>query len=394
MPDYQYLIIGGGMTADAAVEGIRQKDPNGTIGLISAEPDPPYNRPPLTKSLWKGEAFDSIWRGTANRHVDLHLNLTVTAIDIWRRRVTDADGRHYGFSKLLLATGGRPRRFAFESNDVLYFRTAADYRHLRQLTETNQRFAVIGGGFIGSELAAALAMNHKEVVMLFPGNGVCSRLFPHELSQFLNRYYQGKGVKLLPNESVTSITRHDRQLTLRTESGKEIPVDSVVAGLGIEPNVELAEAAGIRIENGIVVDEFLRTSHPDVFAAGDIAYFYNPALAQRMRVEHEDNANTMGRCAGYNMAGEPQPYHHLPFFYSDVFDLGYEAVGELNSELQTTADWKEPFHEGVIYYLREGNLRGVLMWNLFGLVDAARQLISSRRTFRPEELKQELLKAA
>ena len=394
MPDYQYLIVGGGMTADAAVEGIRQKDPNGTIGLISAEPDPPYNRPPLSKSLWKGEAFDSIWRGTADRYADLHLNRTVTSIDIWRRSVTDAEGRHYAFNKLLLATGGRPRRFAFDGNDVVYFRTAADYRHLRQLTETSQRFAVVGGGFIGSELAAALAMNHKEVVMLFPGNGVCSRLFPRELSQFLNRYYQEKGVKLLANESVAAITRRDRQLVLHTKSGKEILVDSVVAGLGIEPNIELAEAAGIRVDNGVVVDEFLRTSHPDIFAAGDVASFHNPALAQRIRVEHEDNANTMGRCAGHNMAGDPQPYQHLPFFYSDMFDLGYEAVGELNSELQTTADWKEPFQEGVIYYLREGNLRGVLMWNLFGLVDAARHLLSSRRAFRPEELKQELLKAA
>jgi NADPH-dependent 2,4-dienoyl-CoA reductase/sulfur reductase-like enzyme len=185
-----------------------------------------------------------------------------------------------------------------------------------------------------------------------------------------------------------------QQYVLRLKGGDELLVDGVVAGLGIEPNVKLAQEAGLRVENGIVVDEFLQTSHPDIFAAGDVAAFYSPALRRRLRVEHEDNANTMGHWAGRNMAATPQRYEHLPFFYSDLFELGYEAVGELDARLATVADWKEPFREGVVYYHRDGQIRGVLLWNVWGQVEAARQLISSRRQFQPQDLRQELLKAA
>ena len=154
-------------------------------------------------------------------------------------------------------------------------------------------------------------------------------------------------------------------------------VDVIVAGLGIQPNVELAEQTGLHVENGIVVDDMLRTSAPDVFAAGDVANFYNPALGARLRVEHEDNANAMGAAAGRSMAGNGAPYTHLPFFYSDLFQLGYEAVGELDPRLDVESDWKERFREGVVYYLREGHVRGVLLWNTWGQVDNARALIGT-----------------
>jgi 3-phenylpropionate/trans-cinnamate dioxygenase ferredoxin reductase component len=141
------------------------------------------------------------------------------------------------------------------------------------------------------------------------------------------------------------------------------------------------------VENGIIVDEFLRTNDPNIFAAGDVAEFFNPSLVKRMRVEHEDNANTMGRLAGRNMAGESEPYHHLPMFYSDLFELGYEAVGELDSRLESYADWKEPNKEGVIYYLKDNRVRGVLLWNVWGQVDAARTLIAELGPFSAANLK-------
>jgi NADPH-dependent 2,4-dienoyl-CoA reductase/sulfur reductase-like enzyme len=170
-------------------------------------------------------------------------------------------------------------------------------------------------------------------------------------------YYREKGVELLAGETVKSLTRRDEQFVLTTASQREVAVSAVIAGIGIEPNIELAQAAGLKTENGIVVNEFLQTTNPDIYGAGDVAAFWNPALEKRMRVEHEDNANTMGRAAGHNMAGKPDPYRHLPFFYSDLFDLGYEAVGELDSRLETFADWKTPFREGVVYYLRAGRVR-------------------------------------
>ena len=386
MKQYKYLILGGGMTADAAVQGIRSVDPSGEIGLISAERDPPYNRPPLSKGLWKGEPADGIWRKASEQNATVHLGCMVNLIEPGQKRVADKDGNSYSWEKLLLATGGSPRRLPFGGDDIIYFRTFADYQRLRALTEKGQRFAVIGGGFIGSEIAAALAMNRKEVVMIFPGQSIGEHLFPRDLARFVTDFYRQKGVEMLAGETVSGLGRRGNQLAVKL-SQREILADCVVAGVGIEPNDKLAQAAGLKVENGIVVDEFLRTSHSDIYAAGDAARFFNPALGKRIRVEHEDNANTMGKLAGLNMAGKSEAYHHLPFFYSDMFELGYEAVGELDSRLETFADWKQPNEEGVIYYLQNERVRGLLLWNAWGNVDAARQLIGEPGPVRANDLK-------
>ncbi len=387
MQDYKYLIIGGGMTADSAVSGIREVDPAGKVGIISMEANRPYDRPPLTKALWKGKPLESIWRQTEAKHVQFHLERTAQLIDIQQKRVVDDQQNIYTFEKLLLATGGRPRRLPFGHEEIIYYRTLEDYRRLRSLTESNKRFAVIGGGFIGSEIAAALAMTQKPVVMIFPGSGIGSRVFPRDLSEFLNGYYREKGVEILAGESVKGLAKRGDQLVLHSSTGREVIVSGIVAGIGIQPNVELAQAAGLKVENGIVVNEHLQTTNPDIYSAGDAAAFYNPALENYIRVEHEDNANTMGQLAGRNMAGKSDAYRHLPSFYSDLFDLGYEAVGDLDARMETVADWKVPFREGVIYYLRAGRVRGVLLWNVWNQVDAARSLISGAARFRPDDLK-------
>ncbi len=382
------------MAADAAVQGILETEPSASVGVISAESDPPYNRPPLTKGLWKDQQLDSIWRKDTAEKTQLHLGRRAISLNFWRRQVTDDRGTTYGFEKLLLATGGRPRQFPFPAEGVLYYRTVADYRRLRSLTEKYERFVVVGGGFIGPELAASLATNKKRVTLVFRGKSIGRNMFPADLSEFLNDYYRKKGVELVPEDAVVAVTKEGPGFRLRTKAGKDIVGDGVIAGLGIKPNVELAAEAGLRVEEGIVVDEYLCTSHPDIYAAGDVAAFYNPALTRRLRVEHEDNALTMGRHAGRNMASIPQAYTHLPFFYSDLFDLGYEAIGETDSRLAMVADWKEPFREGVVYYHRDGKIRGVLLWNVWGQVEAARELITAKRTFRPDQLRQDLLKAA
>jgi 3-phenylpropionate/trans-cinnamate dioxygenase ferredoxin reductase subunit len=391
MAGSKYLIIGGGMTADAAVGGIRKVDPTGEVALISAEPHPPYNRPPLSKGLWKGKPLAGIWRNTEAEGVTLHLGRTVRRIDLASRRVIDDQGREHTFEKLLLATGGTPRRLPFGGDEIIYFRTLDDYHRLRALSAEGKRFGVIGGGFIGSELAAALAGNGKEVVIVVPEEGIGARLFPRDLALALNEFYRAKGVDVRTLARVTDLQREGEKLTLHIQKAdgvsERIPVDGVVAGLGIKPSTELAEHAGLAVDNGVVVDEQLRASHAEVWAAGDVAAFPSAALGMRVRVEHEDNALAQGSVAGQNMAGAGLPYHHLPFFYSDLFELGYEAVGEMDPRFETVSDWQEPFRKGVVYYLRDGRVRGVLLWNVWGKVDVARELIAAKGPFRPGDLK-------
>ena len=399
MAHYKYLIVGGGMASAAAVKGIREVDVEGSIGIFGSEGDPPYKRPPLTKGLWKGDPEESIWYGTVGSRADLHLGRAIRELDPSARRVADDEGNLHMYDRLLLATGGTPRRLPFGGDHVLYYRSVADYRRLREMTEQGHRFAVIGGGFIGSEIAAALAMNGKEVVMIFPQSDVCGNLFPPDLARFLTDFYRRKGVEVLTATSVIGMESEGgiHYLTVRADDSaeeREIWADGIVAGIGIEPNVELARKAGLKEDNGISVDERLRTSDPNIYSAGDAASFHNPALGKRIRVEHEDNAKTMGLMAGHSMAGKDVAYHHLPFFYSDLFELGYEAVGETSASHETVSDWKEPFREGIVYYLKEGRVRGVLLWNVWEQVDAARRLIADPGPFRAEDLKGRLPKAA
>ena len=370
MSDYRYIIVGGGMTADSAVAGIREHDSDGTIAVFSRENDPPYNRPPLSKALWKGERLESIWRKTDQRGINFFARTKVASVNPANKSVKMNDGKIFTYEKLLLATGGTPRKLPFASEDVIYFRTLDDYRKLRAVADQNSDFVVIGGGFIGSEVAAALAMNGKTVTMILPENGIGTRVYPKGLSAFLVNYYSEKGVNVQAEDSVVSIGKSGSRHEVGTRQAKKFSADAVVAGLGITPNDELAKSAGLAVGNGIIVDAFLRTTNHDIFAAGDAANFYNPSLDVRLRVEHEDNANVMGKLAGRNMSGKLEPYNHLPFFYSDLFELGYEAVGELDSRMETVEDWVEEYRKGVVYYLGDGNIRGVLLWNTWGKVDS------------------------
>ena len=384
----RYLIVGGGLAADAACTGIREVDPGGRITVVSDEAHPPYARPPLSKALWTGKEESTIWRATEQHGAELQLGRRVAALDLDARRATDDQGETYSYERLLLATGGRPRQLPFGGDEVIYYRTLDDYRRLRALASANARFVVIGGGFIGSEIAAALGTNGHPVTMVFPEAGIGARIFPADLSAFVTDYYRARDVEVLSGATVAAIERVGNAVHVTTGDGRVLETDAVVAGVGLTPSTELAEAAGLVVSDGIVVDDRGRVAgSDDVFAAGDVARFPVAALGGTMRVEHEDHAKSHGKRVGANMAGADEPYDHLPFFYSDLFELGYEAVGELDSRLRTTADWTHVGGAGTVYYMDDaGRPRGVLLWNLFGHVDGARDLIRAARPIQSAEL--------
>jgi 3-phenylpropionate/trans-cinnamate dioxygenase ferredoxin reductase subunit len=387
MKPYKYLIIGGGLAGDAATKGIRELDKEGSIGMISMEPDPPYMRPNLSKGLWKGRPVEKIWRKTEER-ADLHLNRKIVELDTAEKRVRDDQGEEYTYDRLLLATGGTPNHLPFGNGNIIYYRTFQDYQHLRNLTENGNHFVVIGGSFIGSEIAAALTIVGKKVTMVFPETSISENIFPGDLAHFLVDYYREKGVEVITGETAASVQKDGNRIIVHTGSGRSLEADGVVAGIGIHPNLDLAKEAGLKVNNGVIVNERLETSIPDVYAAGDVANFQHVLLGKRTRVEHEDNAVQMGKTAGRNMAGATEEYHHAPMFYSDLFDLGYEAAGEMSSRMKTVEDWQEePFKKGVVYYMDDGRVRGVLLWNVWEKVEEARALLQEAGPFKEEDLK-------
>lgn len=386
MSHSQYLIIGGGMTGAAAANGIREFDSTGTITIISAEPDGPYDRPPLSKKLWYGKiTVDDVFVSLPDG-VHLYLDRRVVNLDAENQQAVDDQGEVYTYDKLLLATGGTPRHFSFGGDAVNYYRTLADYRALRADAGDGSRFVVIGGGFIGSEVAASLRNQGNEVTIVFPDEALSQRIFPADMAAYLNDYYREHGVEVLAGESVTDILVDGDKAMVITANGLRIPADRVVAGIGILPNVDLARENSLSVDNGITVNEYLQTSRPEIYAAGDVASYPDPTLGGRRRVEHADAARAMGRTSGRNMAGAAEPYNYLPMFYSDLFDIGYEAVGDLDSRLDIIEDWQEKYKQGVLYYMRDGRVRGVLLLDVWDKVDEARALIEAGEKVTPKAL--------
>ncbi len=389
---HDYLIVGAGMAADAAAKVIREADATANIGIVGDETQAPYQRPPLSKALWKGDKSPAdIDLGTANSGAHLHLGRRIESLDRVAHTARDDHGDSYRYRRLLLATGAAPRRLPFDGGErMIHFRTLDDYEALRRYAKPGAYMAVVGGGFIGSELAASLSSVGCKVTMLFPGTAIGAGRYPDSLTGDLDDYYRSHGVDVRSGVKVTGGSATDGGVELELSNGDVLRVEAVVAGLGVTPNTALAEQAGLAVDDGIVVDAHLRTSDADIWAAGDVANFHNPALDRHLRVEHEDAAVSMGQHAGRAMTGAEAAYTMLPFFYSDLFDLGYEAVGLLDTRLQVVEDWHEPNREGVVYYLDAGRVRGVLLWNVWDQVDAARELITQAGPFDAASLRHRL----
>lgn len=377
---YDYVIVGAGVAAASAVKGIRSQDEAGRIAVLGSEPDKPVYRPVLTKDLWLKD--DETLEGSSlagdldeDDAVDLVTDTTVTGIDPGAHVVRLADGSTVGYGKLLVATGAEPRVLAVDPGPrVIYYRTAADYQRLRAVATEGSHVAVIGGGYIGSEITSALVQNGVQVTLVLDLEDVQEQMFPRALAATLTKAFADRGVTVV-HGSVEGGQEDDGGVRIRLGDGTSITADAAVIGVGVLPRTGLAEAAGLEVDNGVVVDQHLRTSDADVYAAGDVAS-YPDALLGRRRVEHVDHAEKSGEHAGKVMAGADESYDYTPFFWSDILDYGYEAIGETSSRLDMVEDWKDDeVGTGVVYYLRSGQVRGVVLWNVWDSVDKARALI-------------------
>jgi 3-phenylpropionate/trans-cinnamate dioxygenase ferredoxin reductase component len=392
---YDYIIIGGGLAGASAVQGIRELDTTGSILLIGDEKHLPYNRPPLTKKLWSGqkkveEIFVHDRTFYESETVQLELGTSVVELQPQAKTITTSDKKGYRYKKLLLSTGGTPNRLKIPGGDlegICYYRYLDDFLRIRPEAVGGKSAAVIGGGFIGSEIAAALTLNKVAVTMVFPDGYLCGRVFPEPLGRAIQQGFAQRGVTILAGDKPVSIGKEGDTFITSTHQGSTLQSDMLIVGIGVSPSIDLAATAGLRVSNGIEVNENLQTSDDSIYAAGDNAMFPYPALGERMRVEHWDNALNQGKSAGRNMAGAAEPYRYLPYFFSDLFEFGYEAVGEVRAELETFADWQNENDTGVVYYLKDGTVRGALMCNVWERVDAARNLIIQRRSVSPEQLR-------
>ena len=389
---YDYVIVGAGVAGASAARAIRRHDEEGTTLVIGREDDAPFYRPDLSKTLWldedaaQGGEPASGWLLDDEARADLVTGVSVTAIDTETKSLALSDTSTVSYGRLLLATGAQPRTLDLpESDRILTYRTLADYRRLRGVVQAGSRAVVVGGGYIGAEVAAALAQNDVTVTLLMSGETVQGHMFPRRLAQEVTEEFRARGVTVVGGSGAQAARLDGDTVVVTDTKGADHVADVVVVGVGVTPEDQVAQQAGITVEDGIVVDGTLATSAPDVWAAGDVARYEDDLLGVR-RVEHVNNAERMGSIAGQNMvrtrtgADELRSYDYTPFFWSDLFDYGYEAVGILDSSLTTVEDFTDDGSAGVVYYMDGGTVRGVLLWNVWDSVDTAKAVIGQSIT--------------
>jgi len=331
------VILGGGMVAGYAAKQLVELGlPKGELAILSNDNAVPYERPPLSKSFLAGkDSEDAIKINSEDfykKHgIELRLECEVASVNVKRRRLILNDADEFESRKLIIAIGARPRTLNIPGSglqNLFYLRTMNDSKRIRDAAEKAKRAVVIGGGFIGMEVAAVLAQKGIEVVLVLNDDRVFRRLFSPEMSSFFETYYAPRGVRLIKSKSVTEFRGDGAVRSVVLRDGQTIQCDLVVAGIGVQPAIEVVTNSGLEVGDGILVNEYLETSHPDVFAAGDVANYQDVLFGKRRRVEHWDNAVSQGQYCSRSLMGDKTPFRHVPYFFSDVFDLSYEYWGD------------------------------------------------------------------
>jgi 3-phenylpropionate/trans-cinnamate dioxygenase ferredoxin reductase component len=388
MTDSTFIIVGASLAGAKAAQELRERGFDGRVVLIGSEPERPYERPPLTKDYVRGEserekAYVHQQDFYAQQQIELVSGVSATSIDTGHSKLTLEDGSELDYDHLLVTTGAQPRRISVPGaglDGIHYLRTIGDSDVLRTRLNAGGRAVVVGGGWIGSELAASARQRGLEVALIDPLALPAGRIFGPEIGAFYRDVHAQHGVELLLGDGVQAFEGNGEVARVKTTAGKTVECDFVVVGIGVAPRVDLARSAGLEVDDGIIVDEHLRSSVPNVFAAGDVASAWHPFYEQRIRVEHWANALNQGPAAARAMLGDDTPYDRLPYFFSDQYDVGMEYSGH-------APEWDEVVFRGdrdggefVAFWLRAGRVIAGMNVNVWDVNEHVQALIHSRAT--------------
>ncbi len=396
--DFDYIIVGGGLAAASAVDGIRELDKRGTIVLLTDETEPPYHRPPLSKEyLQTADAPRSLLHVKpegwfeSEAGVTLLLETSIVSLDPRSMTVAAASGEVFRGRRILLATGGRPRTLSVPGGNlegVYSLRTVEDAEAIRTAAQHASRAVLVGAGFIGMELAASLVKLGIDPVVVELEDRVWTRMLPPELSRFVADYFEARGVEFRLGPAVREFGGEGRLEYALLDDGERIGCELAVTGIGILPNVELARAAAMAVDDGILVDAYGETSHGYIYAAGDVARYPDALSGEPTRVEHWDHAKTHGRTVGRNMAGAEEPYDHLAYFFCHVFDLSLNVFGRPEAADRLLIAGELDSGRAIVYCGAGGRLVGAVLVNAADALDECRELV--RRAPDLDELGSEL----
>ncbi|MDQ6686853.1 MAG: FAD-dependent oxidoreductase [Actinomycetota bacterium] len=393
-----FVVVGAGLAAAKAVKKLRETGFDGQIVLYGEEKHLPYERPPLSKGYLMGtDKFESAFVNSvawyAEHDVDLRLRTSVTGIDPVARVLTAGTGQQ-SYDKLLITTGARPRHLAMADDSqaqIAYLRTVEDSDRIRSVLHPEGRLAIVGGGWVGLEVASAARNAGARVTVLETLELPLVRVLGPEVARIFASLHKENGVDLRLSTEISAITGNGSSASVHLADGSSVEADLVVVGIGAVPNTALAESAGLKTDNGVVVDGALQTSAPDIFAAGDVANAYHPLLARHLRVEHWDNAIEQGAVAARNMLGENVSYDRLPYFYSDQYDLGMEYVGSIGPDGYDELVLRGSADEGVFtaFWLRDGRVLAGMHANDWDAIGPIRTIVGATQAV--DRLQDELI---
>jgi 3-phenylpropionate/trans-cinnamate dioxygenase ferredoxin reductase subunit len=392
-----FIIVGGGMSGAIAAQTLREEGFGGKITLLAHEQHAPYERPPLSKDYLQGKADrDSIFVHPepwyAEHVVDLSLGTAATSLDPASRTVTTATGAQLSYDKLLLATGSKPRRMGVPGADLgglYYLRNVEDSERLKIEFTQAKRVVIIGAGWIGLETAAAARAAGLDVTLLVSGDMPLERVLGPEVSPIFAELHRSHGVDLRYRTTAVELTdRHGEATGVMLSDGIRIDADMIIVGIGAVPRTEVAAEAGLKIDNGIVVDEHLRTSDPDIFAAGDIAHAFNPRLGRHIRVEHWANARRQGVIAAKAMLGQDAVDVRPSYFFTDQYDLSMEFTGDIGPAGYDRVIFRRyaDSRQVIVFWLYEQRVQAGMNINIWDVAEDIERLIESARPINADDL--------